>query len=68
MRQYLVGSAGRLLLILGFGEQEDGTASFQVLDIDLDVRKWTELVSLFMGFNSSFSLQVDESKQSIKPN
>ncbi|KAK3414965.1 hypothetical protein EUGRSUZ_H00542 [Eucalyptus grandis] len=73
LRQYLVESAGRLLLILGFGQQEHGMASFQVLDIDLDARKWTKLermgnVSLFVGFNSSFSVQVDEIKQSIKPN
>ncbi|XP_039155498.1 uncharacterized protein LOC120286943 [Eucalyptus grandis] len=84
INEYLVESAGRLLLILRFEqreqkqrfeqrEQKHGTVSFQVFVADLDTRKWTELesmgnVSLFVGFNSSFSIQVDENQQVIKPN
>ncbi|KAK3414970.1 hypothetical protein EUGRSUZ_H00547 [Eucalyptus grandis] len=84
INEYLVESAGRLLLILRFEEREQkqrfeqreqkhGTVSFQVFVADLDTRKWTELesmgnVSLFVGFNSSFSIQVDENQQVIKPN
>ncbi|KAF7851674.1 hypothetical protein BT93_L3189 [Corymbia citriodora subsp. variegata] len=70
--KYLVESAGRLLLILRF-DLRDRTASFQIFVADLNTRKWTKLesmgnVSLFVGFNSSFSIQVDESQQAIKPN
>ncbi|KAF8039106.1 hypothetical protein BT93_B1606 [Corymbia citriodora subsp. variegata] len=74
-RKYLVESAGRLLLILAFGSKTKNvrTTGFQVLDVDLDARKWRKLdsmgnVSLFVGFNSSFSVQVDENEQSIEPN
>ncbi|KAF8039692.1 hypothetical protein BT93_B2030 [Corymbia citriodora subsp. variegata] len=71
--EYLVESVGRLLLIVRFGKEGHGTAGFQVFVVDLDTRKWTKLesmgnVSLFVGFNSSFSVQLDENQQAIKPN
>ncbi|XP_030472921.1 putative F-box protein At5g55150 [Syzygium oleosum] len=49
------------------------TNEFQVFAVDLEARKWTKLeslgnASLFVGFNSSFSVQVDENQHAIEPN
>ncbi|XP_030517481.1 F-box protein At2g26160-like [Rhodamnia argentea] len=70
---YLVESAGRLLLVARLAQLDGGTKGFRVFAIDLEARKWTELegmgsTSLFVGFSSSFSVQVDENRQAIKPN
>ncbi|KAL3724953.1 hypothetical protein ACJRO7_030030 [Eucalyptus globulus] len=71
---YLVQSAtGFLLLVLRWEKCElTRTFRFQVFEIDLNARtcievKSLENMSLFLGFNSSFCLEVDE-KHHIKPN
>ncbi|XP_030517482.1 F-box protein At2g26160-like [Rhodamnia argentea] len=73
VHQYLVESAGRLLLVARLAQLDGGTKGFRVFSIDLEARKWTELesmgnASLFVGFSSSFSVQVDENQQAIKAN
>ncbi|XP_030517477.2 putative F-box protein At5g55150 [Rhodamnia argentea] len=72
-QMYLVELAGRLLLVARLAQQDGATSGFRVFAIDLEARKWTELeslenASLFVGFNSSFSVQVDENRHAIKPN
>ncbi|XP_030445941.2 putative F-box protein At3g25750 [Syzygium oleosum] len=74
--QYLAESAGRLLLVSQLSRPERYSSvitGFRVFDVDLDTREWKELesmgkVSFFVGFNSSFSVRVDDNKQGIKPN
>ncbi|KAI3407573.1 F-box domain-containing protein [Psidium guajava] len=73
---FLVGVAGHLWLVYRFAQPEDlwtTTRGFQVFSTNLDTGKWTKLesmgnVSLFVGFNSSFSVHVDENQHGIKPN
>ncbi|KAK3417304.1 hypothetical protein EUGRSUZ_H03049 [Eucalyptus grandis] len=71
---YLVQSTTGSLLFVSLQEQVASTITFRfhVLEIDLDTQMWTEVenlenTSLFLGHNSSFSLEVDEDHL-IKPN
>ncbi|KAK3415061.1 hypothetical protein EUGRSUZ_H00630 [Eucalyptus grandis] len=71
---YLVQSAtGSLLLVSRRGQRtHKGTFRFHIFEIDLDNRTWTGVknlgnMSLFVGCNSSFSLEVDQ-KHHVKLN
>ncbi|KAL3726972.1 hypothetical protein ACJRO7_031816 [Eucalyptus globulus] len=71
-RVYLVQSMTGSLLFVSQWERLRSTFRFRVLKIDLDTQTCTEVenlenTSLFLGHNSSFSLEVDENHP-IKPN
>ncbi|XP_010025981.2 F-box protein SKIP23 [Eucalyptus grandis] len=73
-QMYLVQSTtGSLLVVSRRGQYRPrGTFRFHVFEIDLVAQSWRGIKtlknsSLFLGWNSSFSLEVDE-KHHIKPN
>ncbi|KAK4857260.1 hypothetical protein QYF36_026185 [Acer negundo] len=80
---YIVESAGKLLVVFREGVQlrpiregswrvENGTYGFQVFEVDVSNNIWTEIKdlgdrALFLGANSSFSIEVPDVSE-YKPN
>ncbi|XP_030549775.1 putative F-box protein At5g55150 [Rhodamnia argentea] len=72
-KHYLVEWSGSLLVVTQEWQDEFETSGFQAFLLDLEASTWTKVdslgnTSLFLGLNSSFSMEVTDQHGGIEPN